>query len=147
MLTARNSGLYYYPGAIINNVTYKGQVNATDIFEDVCNSILHLKRLNQSSERVQPVPWNQNDDFRWREWKQLQNLDDGDDQLSDPDNLLHLSSDRLPQNGEERTEQRNEGTSKSDGELIYCFLRNKGKKNNRMKIQILLFISYLMKIH
>jgi hypothetical protein len=31
------SGILFFPGAIINNITYRGNINAADIFEDICS--------------------------------------------------------------------------------------------------------------
>jgi hypothetical protein len=34
------SGLLIFPGLIINNITYRGNLDALDIFEMVCNSLV-----------------------------------------------------------------------------------------------------------
>jgi hypothetical protein len=34
------SGLIIFPGVIINNLTYRGNLDALDVFEMVCNSFL-----------------------------------------------------------------------------------------------------------
>lgn len=41
------SGMRFYPGAVINNQTYLGNLNSDDIMEEICNSqqILSIKHF------------------------------------------------------------------------------------------------------
>ena len=36
-----SSGIIYYPGAVINNITYRGNLIAKDIFYDICSGKYH----------------------------------------------------------------------------------------------------------
>lgn len=37
MIYKNSSGIIYYPGAVINNITYRGNLIAKDIFYDICS--------------------------------------------------------------------------------------------------------------
>lgn len=40
-----SSGVRYYPGAVINNQTYLGAIDAEDIFGEICNSKHNIEIL------------------------------------------------------------------------------------------------------
>ena len=42
-----NSGIVFYPGAAVNNVTFRGNIDAQDLAEDICSGTYFIYILNK----------------------------------------------------------------------------------------------------
>ena len=51
------SGIIIYPGVIVNNVTYRGNLEAIDVFELVCNSLRDQPEGCTFSTIEPETPW------------------------------------------------------------------------------------------
>ena len=51
------SGIIIFPGVLVNNITYRGNLEALDVFEMVCNSLKEQPEGCSMNPIDPPTPW------------------------------------------------------------------------------------------
>ena len=59
-----SSGISYYPGVNINNITLRGTLDADFVFSDICNSMSNYPLVCQIMSRMQMRSENKGDSYK-----------------------------------------------------------------------------------